>query len=191
MTDTTCRVDGCSDPVRCRELCNKHYIRLRIKGTTDWVSTRKREHPNSVCYFPGCTNGSVRISGYCLTHETRIRRYGDPGVQPTRFLPFFHMVTAEKVRSAYSRLVRDPDTGCLNTQTRDPRARINLGNDGTRIVYARVYQVTWAWLHQRDPVATIDHLCANPRCANPYHLEECSDRENTLRHYRRKRGTTV
>lgn len=31
----SCSVEGCGSPVECRDLCNKHYLRLRHRGTTD------------------------------------------------------------------------------------------------------------------------------------------------------------
>lgn len=32
----------------------------------------------------------------------------------------------------------------------------------------------------------LDHLCENPPCVNPEHLEPVTHQENTLRHYRRR-----
>lgn len=180
----TCSVQGCSGPVSARGWCNKHYLRWRSYGTTDWVSSHRRERPTATCIHPGCENGSPRITGYCLTHTQRIRRTGSPDktVNP-RFTPFFHMLTEAKAAAIEARLT-PTGSGCWETWTKTDRTRVNLGHDGKRQVYSRAYQVMWAWRHGRDPKGAIDHLCRNPRCCNPDHLEEVTDRENTLRYHR-------
>lgn len=47
----------------------------------------------------------------------------------------------------------------------------------------QAYHVTWELHHQRALPAgkEIDHLCSNPRCVNPLHLEPVTHRENLLR----------
>ncbi len=186
-----CSVSDCDGPVEARGWCNKHYLRWRHHGTTDWTSTRKRERPERVCVHPGCGNGSPRITGYCLTHQNRIDQTGSPDttVNP-RFTPFFHMLDEARVYSIESKLT-PTGAGCWETWTKTDRTRVNLGHDGERWVYSRVYQVLWAWYHGRDPEGPLDHLCCNPRCCNPNHLEEVTDKENTLRYFRRavERGT--
>lgn len=161
-----CIIGGCERTARLRDTCSTHTI----------------------CIYSGCTNGYVRSSGYCPTHELRIRRYGTPDVARALYLPFFHMVTANKVRKVASRLDLDAPNGCWETMTKDPRARVNLGWDGVRQVYVRSYVLMWAWTHQRDPVTCIDHLCSNARCARPEHLEEVPHQINMLRAFERKRG---
>ena len=54
--------------------------------------------------------------------------------------------------------------------------------DGRTRVYG-AHRVAWVAAHGRDiPVGmTIDHLCVNPRCVNPDHLEAVTMRENTHR----------
>lgn len=55
-------------------------------------------------------------------------------------------------------------------------------NDGSRIVRAH----RWAYealVGELDPSLHIDHLCRNPSCVNPDHLEPVTPRENTMRGY--------
>lgn len=177
--DRCCSVDDCNEKIEARGLCNKHYLRLMKTGTVEWTSTTKREQAQPACIHNGCSNGSPRITGYCPTHQNRIDRYGSPDHQPKRFTPFYHLLSESCVAKVAARLNYDAPNGCWETQTKSPRQRVNLGNG----VYIHAYRVMWAWHHGRDPHASIDHLCKNPRCCNPEHLEDVSDRINTLRYY--------
>ena len=78
----TCKVEGCSAPVKVKkeQLCGRHYVRFRRYGD---VETNKRR-PKSVCSVDGCTF-SVAAQGLCDTHYRRQRRYGttDAPERPT------------------------------------------------------------------------------------------------------------
>ena len=73
-------------------------------------------------------------------------------------------------------------TGCLvcvshSGRKNDARPRINYRGD---VQY--LYRLVYRWLH-RDPVAgkVLDHLCRNPRCCEPTHLQEVEQRTNARR----------
>jgi HNH endonuclease len=61
------------------------------------------------------------------------------------------------------------------------KTRAGYGQYGVkgRLVYAHRYAYELATGH--PPRKTLDHLCRNPRCVNPDHLEDVSMRENILR----------
>lgn len=73
--------------------------------------------------------------------------------------------------------------GCLEWQkamtstkrTGTPRPRSTIGRRDVT-VYIEFYR--WA---RGNPEPTIDHLCDNPRCCDPDHLEACSIAENNAR----------
>lgn len=64
-----CSVDGCGSARFGRGLCQKHYGRLRSKGSTDDV--RKNARPP--CSVEGCQNPNS-AQGLCDMHRDRVRR---------------------------------------------------------------------------------------------------------------------
>lgn len=49
------------------------------------------------------------------------------------------------------------------------------------------YRFTYSWfVEQIPPGYDVDHLCCNPLCVNPAHLEAVTRRENVLRMVRRR-----
>lgn len=57
-----------------------------------------------------------------------------------------------------------------------------FNREGRRPVMAH----RWAWEHLVGPIPdglVLDHLCRNPRCVNPAHLEPVTPGTNTLRGY--------
>ena len=67
----------------------------------------------------------------------------------------------------------------LWTGARDRRGYGSVGIDGrTRIAY----RVAYEWLVGAIPAGLeLDHLCRNPSCVNPAHLQPVTHRENILR----------
>lgn len=79
----------------------------------------------------------------------------------------------------------DPETGCHNwtkTLTTSGYGQVSTGRSAPRKQFA--HRASYE-LH-KGPIPAgmhIDHLCRNPRCINPEHLEAVTPRENTLRGY--------
>lgn len=83
------------------------------------------------------------------------------------------------------KIERDPVTGCWNwTGARDVtgygRFGYYEGNGPCRTLGA--HRVAYLLLVGQIPDGLqLDHLCRNPKCVNPAHLEPVTGRENTLR----------
>lgn len=75
MDQSTCSIDGCSNPVHCRSLCPKHYYRLRVHGSPEL--TVKPRHSRRTCAIDGC-NQARRKRDWCSKHYSRWRKNGSP-----------------------------------------------------------------------------------------------------------------
>lgn len=67
--------------------------------------------------------------------------------------------------------------------------RIHVGYDRRlkRNISEQVYRIMYENMVGEIPAGMeLDHLCENPPCINPAHLEPTTHRENTLRYYRRR-----
>ena len=90
------------------------------------------------------------------------------------------ILTPRRYRSILARLIITP-SGCWEwTGARDRhgygRAGHGLRREGTGLVHRMVYQQVNGPTEQE-----LDHLCRNPPCANPAHLEPVTHRENIRR----------
>jgi hypothetical protein len=90
--------------------------------------------------------------------------------------------------AVWKRVRRDEETGCWEAHgyMKDGYQRVGF-NGGKWLIHRLVYE--WA----RGPIAdglVLDHLCRNPPCCNPWHLEAVAQRQNIMRgdHARRARG---
>lgn len=123
--------------------------------------------PTYTCRVEGCARQS-HTRGWCQAHYTRWRRHGDAlYCKPTlneRFWAKVHMGhdcwiwTGGRSGDGYGRF------------------RIAPGR--------KVGAHRWAYEQLVAPIPeglTIDHLCRNPACVNPAHMEPVTSRENTLR----------
>jgi len=72
LSNRTCSVDGCESPVRCKELCNKHYLRLRNHGDP---LVRLKPEGKQTCEVPECAK-FVQSFGLCPMHAKRLRTTG-------------------------------------------------------------------------------------------------------------------
>ena len=84
----------------------------------------------------------------------------------------------------WEKIQRDPATGCWNYVClfygRGGYANFVISHSLGHRMYAHRYAYTL--LRGAIPVGlTLDHLCRNPRCCNPDHLEAVTQRENIRR----------
>lgn len=70
MTDKTCTVDGCTNPVLAKGFCSKHYNRNHKYGSPHTVKFLPRE---GVCSEDGC-NRPIYSRGLCHKHYQRQRK---------------------------------------------------------------------------------------------------------------------
>ena len=91
---------------------------------------------------------------------------------------------SDRVTRFWAKAIPEPNSGCwLWTGARDPKGyglcRFPLGD---AVILQRAHRVVYQIERGAIPVGLeIDHLCRNPSCVNPDHLEPVTRRENTLR----------
>lgn len=141
------------------------------------------------CSILGCGR-PLKARGWCNLHYKRWWKNGDPLIGRPRY---------DWPENLLRRLRFCPPTtlpaGCIEfTGARTPR--------GYGTVTLPVYRVTLAhraaYEMVRGPIPDgleLDHLCLNPPCVNPAHLEPVTHLENVRRHYRAQpvpsHGTTA
>lgn len=113
----------------------------------------------------------THAKGYCQVHYLRVKQYGRTDLLPR---PGFS-------DRFWARVIRED--GCwrwMGSVNSTGYGHFTWREDGkikTRGAHVIAYE-----LHTGTTVSgTIDHLCRNPGCVNPAHLEPVSMRENTLR----------
>lgn len=119
------------------------------------------------CRYGGCTRLD-HARGYCGSHYNTMRA---AGLLPSR--PFW---------------IEDAATGCWlwnRKRRKDGYGRKSI--EHTREIPAH------RWVYERlvGPYADgleLDHLCNNPPCVNPAHLEPVTHSENMRRQWRRRRA---
>ena len=84
--------------------------------------------------------------------------------------------------------MEDPERGCWLWTGGTSRGYGQFGFKG-KVIGAHL----WAYEYFRELVPAgleVDHLCRNPRCANPWHLEAITHKENIQRGYNWNREKT-
>lgn len=142
---------------------------------------RKRSGAETVCAIGGCEKQPCNVRGWCWTHYQRWRAHGDPNVSHKR---------GPKAKPILDRLA-DKFTvgdGCwewTGTLNRDGYGSFQLGHG----VAARAHRVLYEQLVGPIPEGLhIDHLCYNPCCVRPDHLEPVTQAENNRRAWDRRRA---
>ena len=147
-----CSVDGCSKPIRCRELCDNCYRKAKRAG----LITNLPDHRPSVCIVDGCSDHS-RAHGMCPIHYGRWRHHGDTDPLPR-----------QKPDDVWDRTAETAD-GCL--EFIGARTKAGYGTmyvDGvTRLTHRLAWEVAYGPIPAGMQVC---HHCDNPPCCNPNHF---------------------
>lgn len=170
-----CSVEWCDRRHCAKGYCKKHYYEMKRNGE---IRLPRPER----CTVAGCERVHYALD-LCHLHWRRQRKWGDVG--PPGYVRKPGRTDAERI---YPRLVED-GYGCWIWQ--GARAEEGYGHvyvgDHLRGVHRWVYE---------DLIADIpdglhlDHLCVNPPCANPWHLDPVTPDENSRRmHARRRNGS--
>jgi hypothetical protein len=132
-----------------------------------------------VCTVGACDR-TVIARGWCNAHYKRWRRHGDPEAGEQRFGGF--------PSNLLSRLRVMPN-GCV--EFTGPRMKAGYG------VVTRPRPNRHAYAHRAmyefmvGPIPEgleLDHLCRNPPCVNPGHLEPVTRQENMRRYHEQRRA---
>ncbi|MDP8961530.1 MAG: HNH endonuclease [Actinomycetota bacterium] len=126
--------------------------------------------------------------GLCTTHYTRWKRYGDPTYtrydDPDYKIPRTKRPEAERFWEKVDfeglcwEWLGGKDTWGYGTFTDEERRSIGAHR--------------WAYQALVGPIPdglTLDHLCCNPSCVNPAHLEPVTASENLSRRHRRAKAS--
>lgn len=196
MAEGTCSIEGCGrvDMLR-RTWCGMHYLRwyrygdpLIVPARTVRMPSKPREECEIVDANGRCTAKATYTSPsrMCPKHWQRWNRNGDPLVAK---VAVYHWP-----ENLLRRLMFHPptgmSTGCITYEgTRDKRDYGHLKTPtamgpGT-LAHRRSYELV------RGPIPEgleLDHLCSNPPCVNPAHLEPVTHAENMRRAAERRKA---
>lgn len=127
---------------------------------------------NRTCLIEDCTAPDDGARGWCSKHYRRFQRHGDP-LATSR-------IVGDDVARFWSYVDQGGADGCWNWTGA-------TSQDGYGILLVKrqtLYMPRFAWGLRHGPMVDglePDHLCRNPACVNPDHLEPVTHRENVLR----------
>lgn len=170
MSDATCSVPDCTRPRSARGWCKAHYSRWRRSGAAE-APVR-----NTVCTVDGC--GAKLLSrGYCAKHYQRWAKSGDPLSR--------QLIIGDDEARFWSKLPKADALDCWEWQgNRKPSGYGLFYTEGkVRPAHRVAYELLRGEIGS-DPsgkALVLDHLCRNPPCCNPWHLEPVTIAENIRR----------
>jgi hypothetical protein len=113
----------------------------------------------------------AKVRGYCRPDYYRLKKLGLLTNLPVK----------PPVRERFEEMVQETPGGCWEWQG----ARNDLGYGQLALAgHKRVYAHRFSYEKFVGPIPAglqLDHLCRNPPCVNPTHLEPVTQRENLLR----------
>lgn len=126
----------------------------------------------STCSIPDCNRPVlVKSRGWCNRHWIRWRRHGSPTAGGRTREP------GPLEERVWRRVTKTDGCWLWDGGRSDGRGVINV-NRRTRYAYRVVYELVVGPIPEG---LTLDHLCRNPNCVNPAHLEPVTAWVNTSR----------
>ncbi len=165
-----------------REICRE--CRAKFKRGENWHIVRGLDRPNSPNEEGLCLCGCGQPAP--ISKRTNSAKGLAQG-HPARFLPgHSHRVLSGQMYTV------ENETGCWiwqRTVQNTKRPQVNIWDKETK---TRKHKLAHRWLYElhKDPIPDgyeLDHLCCNPMCVNPDHMEPVTPAENLARNVRRLR----
>lgn len=125
----------------------------------------------SACIVDDCDREATGARGWCKRHYCRWRRHGDP-------LQGKDWVVGSQEEQFWSKVAQDGDCWIWT------RGKYPGGYGFFHVAGKGVRAHRWAYESLRGEIPEgleLDHLCRNPPCVNPWHLEPVTGRVNKLR----------
>jgi hypothetical protein len=126
----------------------------------------------ALCKLEGCEKPAKSL-GWCGMHRERVRKYGQPGQAAPLHKP-------DDITRFWLKVDRREPGNCW--PWRGTILPNGYGQFGVRGVRHLTHRYAYELLNGPIPEGlTIDHLCRNPPCVNPAHLEPVTMLENLRR----------
>lgn len=177
MTERICAIPDCGGSSHSRGWCKKHYTKwLRYGDPLAMPARGPRPGPLKPCAVEGCGEPH-EAQGLCGTHYWR-SRHGVPLEAPIQT----KMRGATASERFWARVDRTGDCWLWMGSK-------NKHGYGTFVAEPpkRIGAHRFAYEEERGPIPVgmeIDHLCGNPSCVRPAHLEVVTHEENMRRRWR-------
>lgn len=169
MKQDGCIVHGCRADHYGLGYCRRHYCRVKAHGDAT-VTFHQREH-SGLCDVAGCERPYF-ARGKCQRHYHRLRKYGDCLAGGTPIDKPLALRIAERS------VLRE--NGCVEWVGSTDGHGYGQINYRRRVLKA--YRVSFELARGPVPAGLeLDHLCRNPLCINPDHLEPVTHAENMRR----------
>lgn len=185
-----CSVEDCNRASRARGWCEMHYARWKNRGTTE-LTTRAPKLPGE-CSITDC-GGTVLARGWCNRHYTRWYETGSTslGIRTRERGPTASIEErfwAKVNKSGGTPYLTDELSGSVSGQCwawLSSKSTLGYGSiwDNSVKKNRMAHQIAWE-IATGKPFPSgmvVDHLCRNPSCVNPEHLEPVTVAENTRR----------